>query len=1251
MSLSDYIINHKKDLDFIDNPIEKLRIDFLNSNYNADLYSKMQYEQLILLLEVTNFFKEIFSAKKDKTDLFLTLKQISNQFMNVGLTTSTFSFFISLSLFIFDFINELPNWINPFQIEFPKNKETLTFKDFGYGTNIETNQDFEIVDGVLFSTRLDFPVLYIPKEVHTISEHAFEGKSVKIVFIHKNIKVIEAMAFKDCKFLTSVYFEEDLKNINNGVFENCNNLTFINGLEKIELVGKDAFKNTKLSIFKEKELISQRAFLTILSQLNQFEKLELDSIEALNSLRKDSVIQTLVLSENVKTIQPRSFEGMNIEKLVLESNEIHFQKSSFDQSIIKSINIKDPKYRIIEEIFLCYENQLITVLNNDLKAISFPKEIEIISTGSINELQYLEDVSFHTSIKVVEKQSFIDCKNLSKCIFEGNNLLIFDKGFALNSKIKKLELKSQIVHPIKDVFNDVEEINLDHSIDTIFPFQFSNLTHLKKINLEKVKRIDDFAFLNCSSVSSMTLSSIEYIGFGAFSQCHQLESLELLLPRYKNDSIHPHLIGAIFDVDSNENHKEIIQISSKGKRKYYIPKQLVEITILSSEIPSYFLSGLNNLNLKFEKPIQILHEYALFNTAIDSIELNNDAQLKSLSLAECRNLLSIENLENAIIVEPNVFRNCISLNKLNIHVSNYELSLDELNTLSSLEILEISSIADENKIIKNNLVYDLVDRDIVYIPPKFNPTTLVISDIENFSKSLLRYFNQLETLELLNVRNIHDEAFSDMPSLKKLSISKETQTIGKNILNESLNIEELTLPFLGFSKETETISSFISYYTKSKLPNLKTLNIEAGLISRTHFQYLDSLKSIFYNGDDANIGDNAFKNLSKLEKVEFQNEIVTIGESAFENCYNILFDIADKNISNVGKYAFKNCYQLASLNFGNNIKYIGANAYENCKNIHHISLPNCDVNIMDNAFDTASKLDYVRVPIKNNRIDSIFGEDYQIEKLVIFADELHSGFLSNNLYIRSIKIEGKLKSIPIKAFENCQKLEEVIILAPVETIEDGAFMSAKNLKSILGLHHISEIKNYAFQDCFNLEEISLPDVRYIENSAFKNNKSLAIVNLGNAVKIGHHCFENCISLTNIQGTEHVSEIGQSAFKNCTKISSISLPSLNIIREEVFNNCESLKYFDVSNECKIIETNAFKNCINLKKITIPMSVNYIDNFVFENSFQDLIIIINKRSQTKAYQKYWNYKTQAILDENSFFKKMKLNFSDKYTTIKE
>ena len=1251
MSLTDFIINHKKDLDFIDNPIEKLRIDFLNSNYNADLYSKMQYEQLILLLEVTNFFKEIFSAKKNKTDVFLTLKQITNKLMNVGLTTTTFSFFLSLSLFIFDFINELPNWINPFQIEFPKNKETLTFKDFGYGSNIETNEDFEIIDGVLYSTRMDFPVLYIPKDVHTISEHAFEGKSVKIVFIHKNINVIEAMAFKDCKSLTAVYFEKDLKNIKNGVFENCNNLTFINGLEKLESVGEDAFKNTKLSKLKEKELISQSAFLTILSQLNQFEKLELDSIESLHSLRKGSVIQTLVLSENVKTIHPRSFEGMNIEKLVLESNEIHFQKASFDQSMIKSINIKDPKYRLIEEIFLCYENKLITILNNDLKSIHFPKEIEIISSGSINELQSLEEVSFHTSIKSIEKQSFVNCKNLNNCTFEGNNLLIVDKEFALNSKIRKLELKSQIVHPINDVFSDVEEINLDHSFDIIYPFQFSNLTHLKKINLEMIRIIDDFAFLNCRNIRSMKLSSIEYIGFGAFSQCHQLESLELLIPQYKKDSIHPSLFGAIFDVDSNENHKEITQMSPKGKTKYYIPKQLVEITILSSEIPSYFLSGLNNLNLKFENPIQILHEYALFNTSVESIALNNEAQLKSLSLAECRNLLSIENLENALVVEPNVFRNCISLNKLNIHVSNYELSLDELNTLSSLEILDISSIADGNKIVKNNFVYDSVERDIVYIPPKFNPTTLVISDIDNFSRNLLRYFNQLESLELLNVRNIHDEAFSDMPSLKKLSISTETQTIGKNILNESFNIEELMLPFLGFSNETELITSFISYYTKSNLPNLRILKIETGSISRTHFQELKNLNSIFYNGDDANIGDNAFKNLSKLEKVEFQNEIETIGDSAFENCSNILFDITDENISNIGKSAFKNCSRLTLLNFGNNIESIGANAYENCKNISHINLPNSDVNIMDNAFDTASKLEYVRVPIKNNKLDSIFGEDYHIEKLVIFADELPSRFLSNNLYIRSIKIEGKLKRIPIKAFENCQNLEELIILAPVETIEDGAFMSANNLKSISGLHHLSEIKNYAFQDCLHLEEISLPNIRYIENSAFRNNRSLTNVNLGNVVKIGHHCFEDCISLTNIEGTEHVSEIGQSAFNNCTKISSISLPRLNIIREGLFNNCESLKYFDVSNECKIIETNAFKNCINLKKITIPMSVNYIDNFVFENSFQDLKIIISKRSQTKAYQKYWNYKTQAILDENSFFKKMKLNFSDKYTTIKE
>lgn len=71
-------------------------------------------------------------------------------------------------------------------------------------------------------------------------------------------------------------------------------------------------------------------------------------------------------------------------------------------------------------------------------------------------------------------------------------------------------------------------------------------------------------------------------------------------------------------------------------------------------------------------------------------------------------------------------------------------------------------------------------------------------------------------------------------------------------------------------------------------------------------------------------------------------------------------------------------------------------------------------------------------------------------------------------------------------------------------------------------------------------------VTAIGSSAFKNNKKITSIEIGDNVKsIGTSAFEGCIGLTKVTVGKGVTEIGGSAFKDCKKLGTITIKSNNL----------------------------------------------------------------------------------------------------------
>lgn len=123
-------------------------------------------------------------------------------------------------------------------------------------------------------------------------------------------------------------------------------------------------------------------------------------------------------------------------------------------------------------------------------------------------------------------------------------------------------------------------------------------------------------------------------------------------------------------------------------------------------------------------------------------------------------------------------------------------------------------------------------------------------------------------------------------------------------------------------------------------------------------------------------------------------------------------------------------------------------------------------------------------------------------------------------------------------------------------------------------------------------KIKLPDeitingkvypVTSIDNGAFKGNKDIKEIQIGNNVKtIGDSAFEGCTNLKKVKFTSGLKKVGKNAFKGCTKLKSAKLPgTVTNIGKGAFKNCTALKEF------KIGKKKSIKN--NKKKLSIRQS---------------------------------------------------------------
>ena len=112
-------------------------------------------------------------------------------------------------------------------------------------------------------------------------------------------------------------------------------------------------------------------------------------------------------------------------------------------------------------------------------------------------------------------------------------------------------------------------------------------------------------------------------------------------------------------------------------------------------------------------------------------------------------------------------------------------------------------------------------------------------------------------------------------------------------------------------------------------------------------------------------------------------------------------------------------------------------------------------------------------------------------------------------------------------------------------------------------------------------------VTAIEADAFKNNKNITKVIIGNNVTvIGKNAFAGCKKLSSVTVGKKVKTISAGAFSGCTKLKTVKLGSaVTTIGDKAFYKCTSLTSITIPSKVTKIGKSAFEGCKKLKRITV------------------------------------------------------------------
>ena len=449
--------------------------------------------------------------------------------------------------------------------------------------------------------------------------------------------------------------------------------------------------------------------------------------------------------------------------------------------------------------------------------------------------------------------------------------------------------------------------------------------------------------------------------------------------------------------------------------------------------------------------------------------------------------------------------------------------------------------------------------------------------------------NNVQEITIPNGVEIESGAFSRLPSLKKVNLSKD-------------NPDYVVKNNLILTKDEKSLVSTLYFIQYPKIP--------------------DSV-SIIQNG--------AFSG-SNVKKVVFGKNISYLATAAFYDCKNLSSVTFHKDIhlKEIEYTIFEKCSNLKTITIPDSVEKLHTSMFYGCKNLETIIIgKNTSSDLYFQGTPKLRELYFYREQYEGRALEEQkeFSPAHWYSKATIYskADSPlveHANYWGiqtssievschgaqkweNFEYIVSGKEGNKRASIVnYTGTDSILTIPETVNNIPVKTVED---LGSPTCVKEIHLPDSVTVKGESLSNCRNLEKINISSTNphyQIKNKLLLRKNGETIVAVPGSIthpkipKSVRNIADGAFSGSSIQKItigKNIRYIGYRAFKNCDQLNSVTFhkkSKIKILRNFVFENCSSLTTLELPDSITEIWHGVFYNCKKLETLKMKENLKYI-----------------------------------------------------------
>lgn len=335
---------------------------------------------------------------------------------------------------------------------------------------------------------------------------------------------------------------------------------------------------------------------------------------------------------------------------------------------------------------------------------------------------------------------------------------------------------------------------------------------------------------------------------------------------------------------------------------------------------------------------------------------------------------------------------------------------------------------------------------------------------------------------------------------------------------------------------------------------------------------------------------------SEISSIVFEEGITEIGAYTFEKCYQLVDIFLPSTLKKIGIYAFGQATHLNYVYIPDGVVEIGDSAF-NESGCVVINIPASVKSIGSGAFGESNSLESINVDVNNEYYKSIDGVLFELKDGVVYTLLVYPNGKACDVY----EIPEGVKVISDTAFGAC-RLKKVVFPKSIETIGSWAFLfSSLEEVEFPETDHNIDIGQVSFEQCSKLNRVVISSsVKNVNYCSFDRCVALKSVILKDGVEsISEKAFEKCYSLEYIVIPSSVKTISSTAFFEANPNMVIKGYTNSIAEEYAKNNNIQ---FESIGEVEL-EIAASGVCINDSKVTWTVYTNGLLEFEGEGAIPE------------------------------------------------